>query len=66
MPRIGTLAHEKLDSRRREVVEAIYGEGLTYQEAADRTGIPLGSVKRYLREGLSTLMQLLSTNLGRG
>jgi hypothetical protein len=33
----------------------VYVEGNTYSEAAAATGIPLGSLKRHLREGLATL-----------
>jgi hypothetical protein len=33
----------------------VYVAGHTYSEAAAATGIPLGSLKRYLRDGLNTL-----------
>ena len=33
----------------------MYIEGRTYEEAAEATGIPLGSLKRYLRLGLGQL-----------
>ncbi len=33
----------------------VYGEGRTYEQVAQDTGIPLGSLKRYLGEGLRQL-----------
>ena len=51
---------EALPEKRREVVVRVYVEGLTYPEAAERTGIPLGSLKRYLRDGLAQLRDELS------
>lgn len=50
----------KLPSRQREVLLGVYGEGRTYQQVAEETRIPLGSLKRYLREGLATLRRELS------
>ncbi len=44
-----------LDEQRRKVVRAMYVEGWTQKEAATRTGIPLGSLKRYAQEGLQEL-----------
>lgn len=41
----------------RLLIEGIYREGKTYQEMAAETGIPLGTMKRRLREGLSLLRQ---------
>jgi RNA polymerase sigma-70 factor (ECF subfamily) len=46
---------ERLPEKQRTALEAVYLEGRTQQEAAKSTGIPLGSLKRYLREGLSSL-----------
>ena len=45
----------KLPEKQRLSIVAVYIEGRTYEEAAEATGIPLGSLKRYLREGLATL-----------
>lgn len=65
------LAHDlraalsRLPEARREAVVAVYLEGKTYDEAAADTGIPLGSLKRYLREGLAQLRQSLAV-FGRG
>ena len=44
---------------------AVYVEGRTYEEAAQATGIPLGSFKRYLRDGLAQLREELSDLLER-
>jgi RNA polymerase sigma-70 factor, ECF subfamily len=38
----------------------VYVEELTYEEASARSGIPLGSLKRYLRDGLATLRESLA------
>jgi len=37
----------------------VYAEGKTYEEVAAETGIPLGTLKRYLRDGLSDLRRQL-------
>ena len=52
-----TLARllEHLPDREREAVYEVYVRGRTYDEAAEATGIPLGSLKRALRSGLATL-----------
>ena len=55
------LLLEKLPEKHRTVVAAVYGHGRTYEEVARETGIPLGTVKRYLREGLATLRREFST-----
>ena len=50
----------KLPESHRQAVVGVYGEGRTYEQVARETGIPLGSLKRYLREGLATLRRELS------
>jgi RNA polymerase sigma-70 factor (ECF subfamily) len=52
---------ERLPEKHRQAVIGVYGEGRTYEQVAKDTGIPLGSLKRYLREGLATLRRELST-----
>src|SRR5215813_6660269 len=47
------IGHLPADQRR--AIQAVYIEGRTYEEAAETTGIPLGSLKRYLRLGLTQL-----------
>jgi RNA polymerase sigma-70 factor (ECF subfamily) len=46
---------DKLPEKQRESVVSVYVMGNTYNEAAAATGIPLGSLKRHLRDGLSAL-----------
>lgn len=48
-------AFGNLPENHRKVVQAVYIEEMTYDEAAVATGIPLGSLKRYLRLGLAQL-----------
>jgi RNA polymerase sigma-70 factor (ECF subfamily) len=50
----------KLPGKQQQALVAVYLEGRTYEEAARDTGIPLGSLKRYLRQGLATLHAQLS------
>jgi RNA polymerase sigma-70 factor (ECF subfamily) len=47
------LAELSPDERR--VVEGVYAEGRTYEEVSAETGIPLGTMKRRLREALQLL-----------
>jgi RNA polymerase sigma-70 factor, ECF subfamily len=56
-------ALERLPAKTRDALVAVYLEGRTYEEAASHTGVPLGSVKRYLREGLAQLRARLATRL---
>ena len=53
-------ALEKLPEKQRMSVFAVYGLGLTYGQAALETGIPLGSLKRYVREALAELQRIFS------
>lgn len=48
-------AFSHLPEEQRRAIQAVYLEGHTYEEAAETTGIPLGSLKRYLRLGLGQL-----------
>jgi RNA polymerase sigma-70 factor (ECF subfamily) len=48
----------KLPEKQRKVVFAVYGEQKTYEQASAETGIPLGSVKRYLRDSLAELRRI--------
>ncbi len=50
---------DALPDKQQRVVLQIYVEGRTYEEAARETGIPLGSLKRFLRQALETLRQEL-------
>jgi len=48
-------AVKALPEEERRIVEEVYGKGRTYEEACRETGIPLGTMKRRLRDGLATL-----------
>lgn len=52
-------ALEKLAPARREALLAVYAEGMTYEEAAKATGIPLGTLKGHLRAGVAALNRAL-------
>jgi RNA polymerase sigma factor (sigma-70 family) len=57
---------DKLLENQRKCIVSVYVEGNTYSEAAAATGIPLGSLKRHLREGLATLRAGLADFRDRG
>lgn len=48
-----------LEEKRRRSIIAVYFEGQTLAEAANTTGIPMGSLRRYLREALADLQRTL-------
>jgi RNA polymerase sigma-70 factor (ECF subfamily) len=52
-------AVEALPERERLAVLEVHVRGRTYDEAAEATGIPLGSLKRALRTGLARLREVL-------
>jgi len=45
----------RLPERTRRAVYAVYGQGLTYDEIAEETRTPRGTVRRQLREGMAAL-----------
>lgn len=49
----------RLGERERAAVLAVHVRGMTYEEAAEATGIPFGSLKRELRAGLAKLRSSL-------
>jgi RNA polymerase sigma-70 factor, ECF subfamily len=51
---VWAAVHDLPDEERR-VVEAVYRRGTTYEEACAETGLPLGTMKRRLRDGLAAL-----------
>ena len=53
-------ALQRLPEKQRLAIHAVYIEGRTYEAAAAVTAIPLGSLKRYLKEGLAELRQYFS------
>ncbi len=54
-----TRAMEHLGSDQRRVIELCVVEGLSHGQAAERTGLPLGTVKSHARRGLIRLRELL-------
>ena len=54
----GALA--RLPDQFRSLIEMAYYEGLTHTEIAERTGIPLGTVKTRLRSAMGTLRSTLA------
>ena len=52
---------EKLSPGRAEAVKAAYIEGYSYQELATRLGQPINTVRTWLRRGLISLKECLSS-----
>jgi RNA polymerase sigma-70 factor (ECF subfamily) len=59
-------AVKELPEEQRRVIEGVYLEGRTYQEVSETTGIPLGTMKRRLRDGLQALRQRFEAVPGDG
>lgn len=55
-------ALKTLDSKPRQLLALAFFRGLSHQEIADYTGIPLGSVKSILRNSMLALKQILHKN----
>ncbi len=51
----------QLPENQRALVELAYYEGLTHSEIAERTGVPLGTVKTRLRSAMAALRTVLAT-----
>jgi len=50
----------EMPEKKGEALLRVYVEGKTYEEVAIETGVPLGTLKRYLRDGLAELRRRLS------
>ena len=50
----------ELPEETQRLLEGIYLEGHTYQEMSDRTGLPMGTLKRRLRESFAFLRERLA------
>lgn len=53
------LCLEALEPRRQVLIRTAFFEGATYEELADRSGSPLGSIKSWIRRGLQQLKACL-------
>lgn len=49
----------QLDARRRTLIRTAFFEGVTYEQLAQRSGAPLGTVKSWIRRGLQQLRNCL-------
>jgi RNA polymerase sigma-70 factor (ECF subfamily) len=62
----GHQLHEalaSLDSIPRQLVSLAFFRGLSHDEIAEFTGLPLGTVKSHIRRALLTLQQILAANV---
>lgn len=50
---------DRLESGPRDAIMRVYYEGLTHAELAERTAIPLGTLKSWIRRGLMRLKECL-------
>jgi RNA polymerase sigma-70 factor, ECF subfamily len=50
---------EELEMHQAEAIRAAFFRGLTYDELAQRTGVPLGTMKSWIRRGLAKLRACL-------
>ena len=57
-------AASDLPEAERRVLEGVYREGKTYEEVSRDTGIPLGTMKRRLRDALATLRRRFAEEPG--
>ena len=55
------LAMAQLPAAQQQVIELCYVQGLSHQAAAQRLGLPLGTLKTHARRGLLSLRQQLSS-----
>jgi len=53
---------EKMKIEHREVIDLLYFEGYTHEEASKHLNLPLGTVKTRIRSAVSQLRSLLSVN----
>jgi RNA polymerase sigma-70 factor (ECF subfamily) len=56
-------ALDELPQKKRDAICGVYLEGKTYDQVSREAGIPLGTLKRYLRDGLVQLRERLRGSL---
>jgi len=54
---------DKIESKYQIVLEALFFEGMTQQEASDELNIPLGTIKSRLKIGLRELKKIYGTSM---
>jgi RNA polymerase sigma-70 factor (ECF subfamily) len=50
---------DELEGRQSAAIRSAFMDGLTYEELAGRTGVPLGTMKSWIRRGLARLRECL-------
>jgi RNA polymerase sigma-70 factor (ECF subfamily) len=50
---------DELEQRQSAAIRAAFMDGLTYEALARRTGVPLGTIKSWIRRGLAKLRECL-------
>ena len=50
---------EELEARQRDAIRTAFFDGVTYAELAERGGVPLGTMKSWVRRGLIRLKECL-------
>jgi len=53
----------RLDEKYKKLIELIYFQGYTQEEAAEETGIPLGTIKTRLRYAINELRGIFTANM---
>ena len=56
-------ALDELPQKKRDAICGVYLEGKTYEQVSREAGIPLGTLKRYLRDALAQLRERLRGSL---
>jgi RNA polymerase sigma factor (sigma-70 family) len=61
LPESSALRHclERLDTGRRSAIVLAYVHGFSHGELAGRLGVPLGTIKSWIRRGLVSLQECL-------
>jgi len=61
LPESSALRHclQQLDARRRSVIVLAYVHGFSHKELAGRLGVPLGTIKSWIRRGVVSLQECL-------